>query len=397
MRAEIVISIPRTCARVASREEHRDYRCRQPTRLRASVGFDTMTGKVRASVRKSRKVSPTGLDTTAGGSLAVARRNAPRPPGSPAKGVGHLRPPRSSPAARQHAGVWNRTAIGRRSKVSGEATQARVKSSQTSTDLSAGRDSRYRDGARRGPRPDRPEALRKTGRRCSTVREDRELGTERLVSRNSRERNAHRRNGAPGRGRGAATAAKMIALMCVADSRLGELTDGQTPVTRTGDHLDVFDAGGPTILRPRVARFDSGEMDRRIREILDQLDTFHLNLEYAELPTLQDHRRSETAQWDRQTVAPGLKKQIELFPSGIVESARRARATNGMPEGPMKRFRQSGRSTHSSIVTSKVARVEAGYCVEPDSSNETRGRPVSPRLFAQRGRDALHLFRVQYA
>ena len=171
--------------------------------------------------------------------------------------------------------------------------------------------------------------------------------------------------------RGAATTTKIIGLKCVADSRLGELTDGQAPVTRTGDYFDIVVANARIPSWPRVARFDSGEMGQAIPEIVDKLDTHHMNLDCAELVTLRDRQQSEPPTCDPPSADLGLRKRTEVLTCGITGSPRRARATDGTTEGSMRRLRQSVRSKHSSIVTSKVAQVRAVHCVKPDSSNHT--------------------------
>ena len=128
--------------------------------------------------------------------------------------------------------------------------------------------------------------------------------------------------------RGTASMAKMMGLMCVADSKLGKLTEGQSPVTRTGDYSDVVvvDADGRIIPWQRAARMDAAEMDRTMREIVDKLYTFLWNFEEPELEALRDHRRGETSEWARPTEDAGLKKQIEVLASGIVESERKSGA-----------------------------------------------------------------------
>ena len=79
------------------------------------------------------------------------------------------------------------------------------------------------------------------------------------------------------------------------------MTECQRPVTRTGDysHVVVVDAAGDIIPWRRVALLDASEMDRTMREFVDKLYTYLLNLEEAELAALRDHQRSETLQWDR--------------------------------------------------------------------------------------------------
>ena len=128
--------------------------------------------------------------------------------------------------------------------------------------------------------------------------------------------------------RGAASMAKMMGLMCVADSKLGEFKEGLCPVTRTGDYSDVVvvDADGRIVPWQRVARFDASEMRQTRREIVDKLYTFLLNWEEAELVALRDHRRGETSEWDRPREDPGLKKQMEVLASGVVETGRKSAA-----------------------------------------------------------------------
>ena len=98
--------------------------------------------------------------------------------------------------------------------------------------------------------------------------------------------------------RGATSTANMMALTCVADSKLGKFGEGRSPVTRTGDYSDVMvvDADGRLIPWQRVARLDADEMRATMREIADRLYTFTflLNLESAELAALSDHRRQDT-------------------------------------------------------------------------------------------------------
>ncbi len=135
--------------------------------------------------------------------------------------------------------------------------------------------------------------------------------------------------------RGAARMAKMMGLMCVADSKLATLTEGQSPVTRTGDYSDVVvvDAEGRIIPWQRTARLDATEMDRTMREIVDKLYTFLWNFEEPELAALRDHRQGETSGWPGPREDPGLKKQIEVLASGVVKSERRPAATDGPRKG----------------------------------------------------------------
>ena len=124
---------------------------------------------------------------------------------------------------------------------------------------------------------------------------------------------------------GAANMAKMMGLLCVADSKLGELGEGEGPATKAGDYSDVVVVGAEGRIIPwqRVARFDAAEMVRMRREIVDKLFTFVLNFEEPELEALRDHRRDETSKWHRPREDSALNKQMEVLASGIVESDRR--------------------------------------------------------------------------
>ena len=128
--------------------------------------------------------------------------------------------------------------------------------------------------------------------------------------------------------RGAGGAARVMGLLCVADSKLGEFGEGLSPVTRTDDYSDVVvvDADGRIIPWQRVARLDRTEMERTMREVVDRLYTDLRNMEAAEMATLRKHREDETSQWSRPRENPGLKKQLEVIVSGIVESGGRSGA-----------------------------------------------------------------------
>ena len=135
--------------------------------------------------------------------------------------------------------------------------------------------------------------------------------------------------------RGATSTANLMALMCVADSKLGKFGEGRSPVTRTGDYSDVMvvDADGRLIPWQRVARLDADEMRATMREIADRLYTFLLNLESAELAALSDHRRQDTRDWDRPKEDPGLKKQMDVLASGVVEAGRGPAGSQSGTEG----------------------------------------------------------------
>ena len=62
-------------------------------------------------------------------------------------------------------------------------------------------------------------------------------------------------------------------------------------------------------------------MERTMSEIVASLYTFLRNLEAADLAILPDHRQDKTSQWDRPREDHGLKKQLEVVASAIVQIA----------------------------------------------------------------------------
>jgi hypothetical protein len=85
---------------------------------------------------------------------------------------------------------------------------------------------------------------------------------------------------------------KIMAMICVRNSRLEDLHAGQVPVSHTGDYSDVFVVGadGRRIPWPDVSRFNDDEMRALMRDIVNRLYTFHV---CAEVPGVQ----AEIARW----------------------------------------------------------------------------------------------------
>jgi hypothetical protein len=89
-----------------------------------------------------------------------------------------------------------------------------------------------------------------------------------------------------------ASLVKIMAMLCVRNSRLEDLHAGLVPVTHTGDYSDVFvvDADGRRIPWPDVSRFNDDEMRALMRDIVNRLYTFHV---CADAPGVQ----AEVARW----------------------------------------------------------------------------------------------------
>ena len=88
--------------------------------------------------------------------------------------------------------------------------------------------------------------------------------------------------------RGAGSLAKLLALMCVENSKLEQYRLGLAPVTRTGDYSDVMvvDADGRHIPWQRVARLDTDEIRETMRDIGDKLYTCLMNFESPQFAAL---------------------------------------------------------------------------------------------------------------
>lgn len=74
-------------------------------------------------------------------------------------------------------------------------------------------------------------------------------------------------------GRIAAQLAKVMAMICVRNSRLEDLHAGQVQVTKTGDRSDVVvvDAEGNRIPWAEVSRIDDDEMRALMRDVVNRL------------------------------------------------------------------------------------------------------------------------------
>ena len=117
---------------------------------------------------------------------------------------------------------------------------------------------------------------------------------------------------------------RLMAMMCVRNSRLEAIHAGIAPVSRTGDFSDVtvVDADGRRIPWPEVSHFDDGEMKQLMRQVVNRLYTFHAKAEDPDFQRILDRWMPLARVWD----APELD---EVYLSAI--GARRAggRLTSG--------------------------------------------------------------------
>lgn len=102
----------------------------------------------------------------------------------------------------------------------------------------------------------------------------------------------------------AANLSKIMAMICIRNTRLEDLHAGVRPVTLTGDYSDVsvVDATGQTICWRDVSHIDDARMADLMRDIVNRLFTFHMR---RDVPSFRDHLdRWMTAsdRWDNPTL-----------------------------------------------------------------------------------------------
>ncbi|AOZ71262.1 hypothetical protein LPB142_18010 (plasmid) [Rhodobacter xanthinilyticus] len=86
----------------------------------------------------------------------------------------------------------------------------------------------------------------------------------------------------------AANLSKIMAMICIRNTRLEDLHAGLQPVTLTGDYSDVnvVDGTGRTIPWREVSHLDDQQMADLMREIVERLFTFHMR---RDDPSFRDH------------------------------------------------------------------------------------------------------------
>jgi hypothetical protein len=110
----------------------------------------------------------------------------------------------------------------------------------------------------------------------------------------------------------AAKLARIMAMMCVRNTKLEDLHAGRVPITRTGDYSDVFvvDADGRKIPWPEISRIDDDEMGALLRDVVNRLYTFHLKTDDPRLRAEIERWMTVAGKWDE----PEL--DLRMFGSG---------------------------------------------------------------------------------
>ena len=112
--------------------------------------------------------------------------------------------------------------------------------------------------------------------------------------------------------------ARILALMCVRQSRLENLHRGLSPVTRTGDYSDVVvvDADGRRISWPEVSRFDEDEMRELMREIVNKIYTFFAKAEDPDFQAFSDFVRPAMYEWDKPKIDSVMMHHVKEYARG---------------------------------------------------------------------------------
>ena len=106
----------------------------------------------------------------------------------------------------------------------------------------------------------------------------------------------------------AASLARIMAMLCVRNTQLETLHAGLTPVTRTGDHSDVFvvDADGQRIPWTEISRIDDDELRALMQEIVNRLYTFHLDANDPKLQATIERWMGVATKWDKPEIDPKM-------------------------------------------------------------------------------------------
>ena len=108
---------------------------------------------------------------------------------------------------------------------------------------------------------------------------------------------------------------RILALMCVRQSRLETLHEGPSPITRTGDYSDVvvIDADGQRIPWSEVSRLNDDEMRDLMREIVNKLYTFFVKAEDPDFKAWTDFVRPQSYHWDRPKIDRVLMHHVKEY------------------------------------------------------------------------------------
>lgn len=112
-----------------------------------------------------------------------------------------------------------------------------------------------------------------------------------------------------------ANLAKIMALMCVRNTKLEDIHAGVVPVSKNGDYSDVMvvDAEGREIPWADVSHFDDVAMRDLMRQIVNRLYTFQLKAEDPHFQEIMDRWATVAGKWDEPELDEAFLKAIEHY------------------------------------------------------------------------------------
>jgi hypothetical protein len=110
----------------------------------------------------------------------------------------------------------------------------------------------------------------------------------------------------------AARLAKVMAMMCVRNTKLEDIHAGLVPVTKTGDYSDVvvLDAEGRRIPWTEVSHIDDAQMRELMKEIVNRLYTFHMRIDDPEFQAWIDRWAAVSRRWNEPELDNALLKKV---------------------------------------------------------------------------------------
>ena len=112
-----------------------------------------------------------------------------------------------------------------------------------------------------------------------------------------------------------ASLAKIMAMMCVRNTKLEDIHAGVVPVSKTRDFSDVMviDGEGLKIPWTEVSHFDDDAMRDLMRQIVNRIYTFQLKTDDPHFQKLIDRWVSVAEKWDDPEMDEFFMKTIERY------------------------------------------------------------------------------------
>jgi len=116
----------------------------------------------------------------------------------------------------------------------------------------------------------------------------------------------------------AANLSKIMAMICIRNTRLEDLHAGVQPVTLTGDYSDVrvIDGAGQTIPWHQVSHIDDLQMAALMREVVNRLYIFHMRRDYPSFRDHLDRWMTASNKWDNPVLDTAFLEAMAELGSG---------------------------------------------------------------------------------